>query len=95
MAVSASLFISIEGNQNGEKSAPAPKTQLASALNPSTAGADWWKNDPPGNKKRSATQNASLSEQRKREVSCCLATVRDDMVLQGRDGELIQSLSRP
>lgn len=28
-------------------------------------------------------------------MSCCLATVRDDMALQGRDGESIQSLSRP
>lgn len=45
-------------------------------------------------KNHSATQNAGLSESCKRgEVSCCLATVRDDSVLQGRDGESTQPLS--
>lgn len=58
MAVSASLFISIAGNQNGEK-CTGPKTQLASALN---LLPDWWGKDPPGSENHSATQSARLSD---------------------------------
>lgn len=63
MAVSASLFISIEGNQNGKKS-ESPKNPVSLGVKLVHGAADWWKNDPPGNKNHSATQNASLSEQR-------------------------------
>lgn len=65
MAVSASLFISIEGKPEWEEKHAGPKNPVSSSAKPvhgaAAASADWWKNDSPGNKNHSATQDASLS----------------------------------